>query len=72
MSMREMLDSEIQDMFQCVCVQSVKPLFSEPQWPCLGRVMINDCFPVIYLQENGWSWPVWLVGGEMRKRGHCR
>lgn len=29
--------------------------------------MINGCFPVIYLQENGWSWPVWLEGGEMRK-----
>lgn len=46
---------------------SLGNLFSAPWWPCLGRVMINGCFPVIYLQENGWSWPVWLEGGEKRK-----
>lgn len=28
--------------------------------------MINGRFPVIYLQEDGWSWPVWLEGGETR------
>lgn len=57
-----MLDSEIQDMFQCVCVQSVKPLFSEPQWPCLGRVMINDCFPV-NLPSGEWMELACLVSG---------
>lgn len=53
----------------CVCVsrQSQQPLFSKPWWPCLGREMINGCFPVIYLQEDGWCWPVWLEGGETRR-----
>ena len=29
--------------------------------------MINGRLPVIYLQEDGWSWPVWLEGGETRR-----
>lgn len=29
--------------------------------------MINGRFPVIYLLEDGWSWPVWLEGGETRR-----
>lgn len=50
----------------CKSVQYQKPLFSKPWWLCLERVLINDCFPVIYHQEDGWSWPVWLEGGETR------
>lgn len=30
--------------------------------------MINGRFPVIYLQEDGWSWPVWLEGGGTRRK----
>lgn len=51
----------------CVSRHSQQPLFTEPWWPCLGRVMINGHLPVIYLQEDGWSGTVWLEGGETRR-----